>query len=138
MRSWLAGCSVLVALAASTAAGGGEARARSLRLEPAWFDGPEIVAGKSLPPQFELVLEREAPTPGYAFEIDSLDVNPAERRIRVRFTEKRPEGLVAQVITPTRMRVELGALEPGAYVLELWLRRGDGYEPVQALVLSAR
>jgi hypothetical protein len=114
-------------------------RGRATRLvipEPAFRD-VQVVAEKSLPPKF--VFEWDMPTPGYRAEVDSLDVDAEAGRIVARVTEVRPAGPVAQVITPATFRLPLGVLDPGSYVVEIWLRRGtdEPYRPQQALVVVA-
>ena len=61
-------------------------KANALRLGRSVFHEPQIAATKSLPPQFEIVWTYEAPTPGYEFSIDSVDVDASTGRIRVRIT----------------------------------------------------
>ena len=100
----------------------------------------EIVAARTEPPTFTLVLVREMPTPGFTWRVDALDVDVRGRRITARLTESAPQGIVAQVITPTRFELPLGEIEPGSYFVELWSRRDAAGEhrPAHALVLEAR
>jgi hypothetical protein len=90
------------------------------------LEGAEIHVLESDPPRFELVLTREMPTPGYRFEIDSLEVDAEAGRIVAKVTDVPPDGMVAQVITPTRLRLSLGTLPVGRYVLEIRTCRGTG------------
>ena len=117
-----------------------EASAKSLAVVRPTFTEPEVVLLKTLPPGFELVLVRNMPSPGWQFEIDALEVNTDSGRIVARVTEVRPEGMVAQVISPTRLKLPLGKLAAGYYVLELWTRRGTDREhvPAHAMILHAR
>jgi hypothetical protein len=103
-------------------------------------DKVEIVAARSEPPTFTLVLVREMPTPGFTWRVDALEADARSRRITARVTETGPAGMVAQVITPTRFELPLGELEPGSYFVELWTRRDASAEhrPAHALVIEAR
>jgi hypothetical protein len=128
-------------LGAPALAGEDPAERFAMRLvvsQPA-FTEPEVAAAKSMPPQFVLSLTREMPTPGWTFDVDALDVDAEARRIVARVTERSPGGMTAQVITPARLSLPLGSLEPGPYFFELWLRRGTKREhrPTHALVLIA-
>ena len=89
------------------------------------FEDARIRVLESDPPQFEVVLTREMPTPGFRFEIDALDVDAGHGRITARVTEVPPDGIVAQVITPAKLRLSLGSIPIGRYVLEIWIRRGS-------------
>lgn len=116
----------------------------SRRASRAWVveeevDKVEIVAAGTEPPTFTLVLVRQMPTPGFTWKVDALDVDVRGRRITARLTESAPQGIVAQVITPTRFELPLGSLETGSYFVELWTRRGPSGEhrPSHALVLEA-
>ena len=121
--------------------GGGSGSPGATRLtfpEPAFHD-PQVQRATSMPPQFEVVLTRDMPTPGWTLDVDEVAVDAGTGRIRVRITEVAPGGVRTQVITPTPCRVVLGRLEPGVFSLELWLRRGDGpHVLAQALVMRAR
>lgn len=130
---------LLFACAPSGADGPGE-RATRLTVREPGFSRAEIVVLKSLPPKFELVLQREMPTPGWSFEQDDVEVDAEAGRIVVRLSEIAPKGVVTQVLTLTACRIPLGTLEPGRYVVEIRLRRGSSgrHEPVHALVVEAR
>ena len=103
------------------------------------FRNAQVVMAKSKPPQFRVNLTRDMPTPGWKFEIESVEVDAEAGRILVRVTEQAPHGMVAQMIKPTRLSLDLGVLAPGRYVLELWVRRGakNEYHRLQAMVLVA-
>jgi hypothetical protein len=116
----------------------GPATALSIR-EPA-FSAPQVRVAASMPPQFEIELVREMPTPGWSFSVDSVDVDEQAGRITARITEVAPTTPTAQVIASKKCRVPLGKLAPGVYALELWLRRGTAHPHVltQVLVVRAR
>ena len=121
---------------------GGEATDRgAMRLTVP--DGPfrdaQVVMAKSMPPQFQVNLTRDMPTPGWKFEVDSVEIDGKSGRIVARVTEHAPGGVVSQVIKPTRLSLNLGVLSRGDYLLELWVRRGAGsdYRRLQAIVLVA-
>jgi hypothetical protein len=106
-------------------------------LREAAYEKVSLSMAKSQPPQFDLMLVREMPTPGWKIEVDALDIDEKDRRIVVRITEHRPGGMVAQVMTPTKLTVPLGELTPGSYFVEIWVRRGKKgtFAPTAALVL---
>lgn len=78
---------------------------------------------ESYPPQFVAVLRAEMPTPGWTVTVDSVETDPAGRRIVVETTATPPADIVAQVLTPARVRVHLGSVPVGRYCLEVWMRR---------------
>ena len=135
---WIAGWSIVLAAAAVWAGGTGPAT-RLTVAEPEFRD-PEIVVAKSTPPRLEIVFVRDMPTPGWKFSVDAVEVDEASSRITARISDIPPDGAVAQMITPTKCRVPLGKLSPGAYALELWVRRGETgpHALKQALVVHAR
>jgi hypothetical protein len=119
--------------------GASDGPARALEMPEPAFQRPVVNVLESHPVQFVLVFEQTMPTPGWTSTVDSVDVDGEAGRIVVRITQKAPEGIVAQVITPTKLRVPLGSLPRGRYVLELRTRRDEasGFQPVHALVVSA-
>lgn len=116
---------------AGVVAPGGEAggavpetpKARGLVVREARYTDPEVAVLKSLPPQFEMTLLGEMPTPGFTLEVDAVEVDDSPQRIRAMVTEHGPTGVTSQVLTKTPLRLSLGTLTPGNYILELWLRR---------------
>lgn len=108
-------------------------------LEPT-FAQPQILTATSMPPQFELILTREMPTPRWRFSIDEVKVDEENGRIVARVTEIAPDGVSSQAITPTPCRIPLGRLTRGRYLIELWVRRGTqgSHWLAQALVVIAR
>lgn len=141
MRKWIwiwllvgiAGC------AAAAAPGGSDTQATGLALDHRPFYDPQIEVVESDPAQFVVVLYRDMPTPGYRFEIDSLDVDENSGRIVAKITEVPPQGTVPHVITKNVLRLRLGSLRTGRYLLEIWTRRGaDGsHYLASAVVLVA-
>jgi hypothetical protein len=113
----LAGCAV-----ASTDPAPPEA-ATYLVVRPDELSDVEIVAEKSMPPKFSIVLERDMPTPGWTFEVDEIEVLREEGRIVARVTEIGPSGITSQVITPTELKLDLGTVPPGKWSLELRTRK---------------
>ena len=99
----------------------------------------EVVMAKSTPHRFTLVVERPMPTPGWRFDVNTIDIEPESSRIMVRVRETGPTGVSSQVITPTRLEIPLGAIPRGRYFLELWTRRADDqpHVPSRAWVLVA-
>jgi hypothetical protein len=91
------------------------------------------------PGRFSIVLERDAPTPGWTAVVDEVGVDPERGRIHIDLTETAPSGMVAQVITPLRVEVEIEAVPEGTYVLEVRSRRTADrpFRTVHASVLSA-
>jgi len=122
--------------------GGGQANDRGatrLAVPDPPFRDAQVVPAKSMPPQFRVNLTRDMPTPGWKFEVDSVEIDAELGRIVARVTEHAPGGIVSQVIKPTRLDLELGILPRGGYVLEIWVRRGadSDYRRLQAIVLVA-
>jgi hypothetical protein len=60
--------------------------------------------------------------------------------VTAKITESPPEGIVAQVLTPATIEIPLGSVPPGAYFVEIWVRRdpAGSHEPLHALVINAR
>jgi len=116
-----------------------ERKAIDLRVRPSAFDEPHIEMAKSMPPQFSVALSREMPTPGYTFSVDSLDIDPQARRIVARVTQRAPAGMVAQVMTRTWLKLDLGVIDPGRYFLELYVRddAASKHRPELAALLEA-
>ena len=135
---WFIGLVLMGNCAVTVAGGPGPATALSIP-EPAFRD-PQVVVATSMPPQFEIVLVRDMPTPGWSFSVDAVDVDEKSWRITAKITEVGPTGANVQVITPTKCRVPLGKLATGVYSLELWLRQGNAgpYRLAHALVVRAR
>jgi len=89
---------------------------------------------------FTLVVEREMPTPGWTFVVDAVEADAGASRLTAKLTEVGPSGMVAQVLTRERIEIPLGAIEPGAYFVEIWTRRdaAQEHQPGFALVVVAR
>lgn len=113
--------------------------AQRLAPYPAPFDTPIIAASETEPREFELVLTRELPSPAWTLTLDALEVDKEKRRIIAEVTEQSSGGMAAQVIVKRELRLSLGSIEAGFYVVELRLRRGTKkpHVPVQSLVLRA-
>jgi hypothetical protein len=114
--------------------------ALSLELREPAFREPRIMIATSMPPQFEILLDRDMPTPGWTFVVDGVSVDEDGGRLVADVSEIGPEGVVTQIITAMTCRIPLGRLSRGRYVLEIRLRRGamGPHAPVQAFVLDAR
>jgi len=127
----------LVVISCSVASGGPASRAW---IPETRVQGAEVVADESEPTGFTLVVEQEMPTPGWTFQIDIVEVDAESLRVTVKLTEAAPGGIVAQVLTSTRIEIPLGTIEPGAYFVELWTRRDGGkpHQPSHALLMVAR
>jgi hypothetical protein len=124
-------------LAALAGARPGPHTALSLRLvEPAFRD-IRIVEQPSCPPMFDVELTADMPDAGWQLAVDRVSEPDAAGRIAVEITAARAEGAAAQVVTPRSVRVPLGCLRKGGYLLDVHLRRvaGAAYERVQAIVL---
>ncbi len=140
---WLISLLTLTLLpACATSAGSGPGanpKAMAITFGRSEFSDPEVIIRKSTPPQFEVVFDREMPTPQWKFELDGVDVDPETGRIVAKITELPPDGYVSQVITRHKCRIDLGTVSKGKYVMELWVKRGkDGsHRLAQAFVLNA-
>ena len=123
----------------ATTHGGGmtDSPASSLEIPEPSFRQPVVNVLESHPVRFVLVFEQQMPTPGWRTEVDSVEVD--QGRIVVEITSKRPEGIVAQVITSAKLRVPLGSLKQGRYVLELRIRpdEAQAYQIAHVLVVVA-
>jgi len=129
-----------LALAAAGEPGPSARSATSLTIAEPAFRDPQVMVATSMPPQFDLVLDRDMPTPGWSFVVDEIAVDLEQGRILAKITEVAPPGATAQVITKTACRLPLGKLPRGSYWLELWLRRGADlpHARAQAFVVRAR
>ena len=99
-----------------------------------------VLTLESAPPQFVLRAVRTMPTPGWELRVDEVDeeVDARGRRVFVFLTEIAPQGIVAQVLTPTEVRIPLGPLSAGRHLVAIYARRGeDEPELVESLVLDA-
>lgn len=115
------------------------AHATRLALLDAPVSKLELIALPTSPTQFVLRGEREMPTPGWTFHIDSVKVDSAGR-ISVRITDIPPAAdAVISVIAPAILSVQLGSLRVGRYVVELQSRRSpaEAYRLLQAAVVEA-
>ncbi len=119
-------------------AAGPPAATRLVPAEPS-YRWAEARVLESLPPQLVVELKAEMPTPGWSLTVDSVEVDPNAGRIVLRITEAGPSGIVAQVITPTRVQANLGSVPVGRYCLEVWTRRAaqGSYSLAQSLALAA-
>ncbi len=138
MKPWI----LIPFVVAAVAAGAGQPSSPSAEglkfLEPAFYDATAKTL-ESGPARFQIELKREMPTPGWRLNVDSVEVDEKSGRIVVRATEQPPEGMAAQVITPTPLTILLEPLARRIYTLEIRLRRGatGEYSPAQVMVLSA-
>jgi len=108
---------------------------RVIRSEVA--DPFKVVQREGAPPTLTAEFTQQMPTPGWTFEIDSIETRGD--RIVAKFTELRPQGIVAQMLAPGTMTISLGSLKPGRYVLEIRSRRDRmiDHQPTFAAVLLA-
>ncbi len=140
MRRILLALSMLAAVLPAVA--GGEAdrpAAIEVTVVRSEADDPfKIVKHKGVPSTFVAEFTQQMPTPGWTFPIDSVET--VGDRIVARITEKRPDGLVPQMIAPGTAKIPLGSLKRGRYVFEIRARRDTQreYRPVFATVLLAR
>ena len=143
-RSFSLATLIVAGLAAACAAAGAGSepgpRATLLKLGNRPFRDPQVMIAMSMPPQFDLMLTRDMPTPGWNLTLDSIEVDEETGRIVAKVSEIRPTGITTQVITATPCLLQLGTLGSRRYVLEIWLRRGTSgtHSLAQALVVIAR
>jgi hypothetical protein len=135
--NWLVLAGALLAVSGSVAA---EGRASRVWAPDTRVNAVEIVADKSDPTSFTMLVKREMPTPGWTFLVDSVEADTGASRLTVKLTEVGPDGIVAQVLTPAQIEIPLGQVAPGAYFVELWTRRSPAkpHQPGHALVILAR
>ena len=91
-----------------------------------WVQEVKIRTMESAPPQFAVILTVAMPTPGWKLTVDKVSAPDAEKRIRVDLGGKRPDGAWPQVITNTDIRVPLGVLPKGNYLLDVFGRYDAG------------
>jgi len=117
-----------------------EAAATKVWVAETGVDKVHVVKHDSGAAGFTLVLDKEMPTPGWTFVVDSVEADAAASRLTAKLTEVAPDGIVAQVLTASRIEIPLGSIEPGAYFVEIWTRRDAGgkHKPGLALVVVAR
>jgi hypothetical protein len=87
-----------------------------------WVRRVKIETMESAPPQFAVVLTVAMPTPLWKLKVDKVAKPDADGRIKVSITGTRPAGMLPQVITNTKIRVPLGRLPKGRYLLEVFGR----------------
>ncbi len=76
----------------------------------------------------DVILTLAMPTPGWKLGVDGVGRPDATDRIKVSITGSGPEGLVPAVITDTKVRVTLGSLPKGRYILDVFGRH-DAAKP---------
>jgi len=87
-----------------------------------WVRRVKIETMESAPPQFAAILTVAMPTPGWKLKVDKVAKPDAGGRIKVSITGTRPDGGWPQVITNTKIRVPLGRLPKGRYLLDVFGR----------------
>jgi len=97
----------------------------------------KVVTVQGSPSTFTIEFTQQMPTPGWTFQIDSVETEGD--RIVVRMMEIRPTGMVVQMIAPGTAKIPLGSLERGRYVLEIRSRRDASrkHRPTFATILLA-
>ncbi len=95
---------------------------------------------ESQPVQFVLHARIQMPTPGWELKVDRVTYDERTGIVRADLTGKGPCGMVAQVITPTPVKIKLGRLVKGRPLVDLHVRVAPNrpYERVGALALLAR
>lgn len=96
---------------------------------------------ESQPPQFVLRGVRTMPTPGWTLRVDRVDrdIDARGTRLGAYLIEIPPKGIVPQVLSPTEVRIPLGAVPPGRHLVSIFSRRQEesDYQLLQALVVDA-
>jgi hypothetical protein len=93
---------------------------------------------ESHPVQFALVVEVEMPEPRWTLEVDSVAAPDATGRILVRATGTRHGEVLPQVVTPVSVRIPLGSLPAGDYLVDLFVAKGpQAYRRVGTVMLEA-
>ena len=94
---------------------------------------------ESQPVQFVLQARIPMPTPGWELKVDQVKYDEKACIVRVNLTGKGPRGMVAQVITPTPVKIKLGTLVKGRPIVDIHVRRGAGspYQRAGTVVLLA-
>ncbi len=126
---------VLAVLAALAGARPGPDTALTLRPVDPMF-AARVVELPSCPPSFVVELTADMPDAGWSLAVDRVsDPDESGRRI-VEVTATPGEDAFAQVLTPRTVKVPLGMMRKGVYLLDVHFRRGPAkYQRVQAVVL---
>jgi hypothetical protein len=113
--------------------------AQSLSLLSPAIESIELGVIASQPPQFVLRGQRQMPTPGWTFHIDSVKSEAASGRVIVELTDVPPEGMAVTTVGPTPISLQLGSLRAGRHVVEIHARRNphERHQLLQAVVLEA-
>ncbi len=104
-----------------------------------WVQEVKIRTMESAPPQFAVILTVAMPTPGWKVKVDKVSAADAAKRIQIYITGERPVGMTPQVITNTDIRVPLGVLPKGNYLLDVFGRydAGEAHERRGVVMLEA-
>ncbi|MHC4930923.1 MAG: hypothetical protein ACYTGV_01860 [Planctomycetota bacterium] len=137
MRSSL---SILFLLVGLVGARPGPETALTCSLATPVFRAARLVAVHHCPPAWTLELTVDLPDPGWEVEVDEICKPDDARRRVVRISSRGKAGAWPQVITTRKLRVPLGSMRKGAYLLDLHYRKSPDtrYRRVQALVLDAK
>jgi len=135
-----ASLSLLLLLVGLVGARPGPETALTCTLRRPVFRAPRLVAVPSCPPTWNLELTVDLPNPGWEVEMDEVGKpDDAGRRV-IKISSRGKPGGWPQVITTRELRVPLGSMRKGSYLLDLRYRKSPDtrYRRVQALVLDAK
>ena len=111
----------------------------TLDVVPSRIRGATVETMESAPPQVALNVSIDMPSPGYRVTMDGVAGPDANGRITAKITITPKSGMWPQVVTPTEVRLPLGVLDEGQYIVEVLEKRlSDPYRPVGAVLLRAR
>ena len=113
---------------------------------PAWdafvyetVSDPKVEVMESAPPRFALNVTAAMPSPGYTFEDMKVARPDDQGRIVVTVNAPLGEGAWPSVITPMPLRIPLGGLDEGVYLVEIRMKIDPHpMRHVGAVVLHAR
>jgi hypothetical protein len=93
-----------------------------------WIEYVDAITVRSLPPESNVLVSVQMPTPGWTLKVDEISKPDAQGRIQVKVTATAPEGIVAQVLATETVNVSLGKIKPGEYLLEMLYRNAGETE----------
>jgi hypothetical protein len=93
-----------------------------------WIEYVDAITVRSLPPESNVLVSVQMPTPGWTLKVDEISKPDAQGRIQVKVTATAPEGIVAQVLATETVNVSLGKIKPGEYLLEMLYRKAGETE----------
>ena len=86
-----------------------------------WVREVKVETMESAPPQFAVNLSLWMPSPGWKLEVDNVE-RQRDGRVLIKVTGQRPKGMLPAVMSKKVLRIVLGSLPKGEYLLDVWGR----------------